>query len=117
MIMYGMRLCELHAIQFLFNKNIDIMAKKQFYKVADDDGVVIYDESDDFDPVEDEVSDNGLMTNEEIFTDEYMDEYARKMDAKIARMKRNDWITSIGVILFVIALIVGFSTLIWHIKT
>ena len=93
------------------------MEKRNFYNVEDEDCVIIYDESDDLDPSEEEISDNGLMTNEEIFTDEYMDEYARRMDAKIARMKRNDWITSIGVILFVIALIVGFSTLIWHIKT
>lgn len=93
------------------------MEKRNFYNVEDEDCVIIYDESDDLDPSEDEISDNGLMTNEEIFTDEYMDEYARRMDAKIARIKRNDKITSIGIILFVITLVVGFSTLIWHIKT
>lgn len=93
------------------------MNMKKFHKIEDEEGVVIYDESDDYDPAENEISDNAMTTNEEIFTDEYMDEYARKMDAKIARMKRNDKITSVGVILFVIILVVGFSTLIWHLKT
>lgn len=80
--------------------------------VEDEDGIVIYDESDDYDPAEgDDVeedesaeSEEGfrLMTNKEIFTEEYMEEYARKMDAKIAKEKRTDRLISVGVILAII---------------
>lgn len=64
-----------------------------------------------FDPTDDmfddEVVDPGhhLKTNEEIFTDEYMQDFAAKMDAKIAREKRQDKLISVGVILGCIILI------------
>ncbi len=86
--------------------------KDKFDKI-EEDGVVIYDESDDYDPGEDEENlcentDDGefrLLTNEEIFTDEYMQEYARKMDAQIAKENRYQLLISVcvvvGVILFI----------------
>lgn len=85
--------------------------KKNKFDIVEDDDVVIYDESDDYDPGEDsaETGEFRLMTNEEIFTDEYMQDYAAKMDAKIAREKRNDRLISIaviiGIILFVAAVV------------
>ena len=83
--------------------------KENFYLV-EEDGVVIFDKSDDYDPgeVEANQSEAGsfrLMTNEEIFTDEYMQEYAREMDNQIAREKRNQRLISIGVIATVILFI------------
>lgn len=85
---------------------------KKKFDVIEEDGVVIYDESDDYDAGEDEVTETDkfrLKTNEEIFTDEYMLDYAEKMDAKIAREKRMDHIISasviIGIVLY-IALVV-----------
>lgn len=77
------------------------MAKREF-DIIEEDGVIIYDASDDYDPGEDEQTQTDgefrLMTNEEIFTDEYMREYDRKMEAKIAREKRTQRLTSIGVV-------------------
>lgn len=86
--------------------------KKEF-DIIEEDGIVIYDESDDYDPGEDEVNSSEntetgsfrLMTNEEIFTDEYMQEYARKMDAQIAKEKREQRLISVGVIAAVILFI------------
>lgn len=57
-----------------------------------------------FDPTDDlandEVIDSGhhLMTNEEIFTEEYMLDFSEKMDAKIAAKKLNQWIVSVCII-------------------
>ncbi len=90
---------------------------KDKFDVIEEDGVVIYDESDDYDPGEDEDNpcentDEGefrLLTNEEIFTDEYMQEYARKMDAQIAKEKRYQRLISIGVVVGVI-LFIAFVT-------
>lgn len=77
------------------------MVKREF-DIIEEDGVILYDESDDYDPGEDEPNSNDggfrLMTNEEIFTDEYMREYDRKMEAKIAKEKRTQRLISIGVI-------------------
>ena len=88
------------------------MANRKFEIVEDEEGVVIYDESDDYDPGEDETEEGfRLMTNEEIFTDEYMQEYARRMDAKIAVEKRNDRLVSAAVILGTI-LVVSLITII-----
>ena len=83
--------------------------KENFYLV-EEDGVVIFDKSDDYDPGEVEVNQSEpdsfrLMTNEEIFTDEYMQEYARKMDNQIAREKRLQRLISVGVIAAVILFI------------
>ena len=73
------------------------------FETIEEDGIVIYDESDDYDPGEDEncASEDGgfrLMDNEEIFSDEYMREYDRKMDAKKTKEKRVQRLISIGVI-------------------
>lgn len=86
------------------------------FEVIEEDGVVIFDESDDYDPGEDEIkqSEPGgfrLMTNEEIFTDEYMEEYAKKMDGQIAREQRTQRLISVGVIVTVV-LFIGLITFI-----
>lgn len=78
------------------------MSEKKF-ETIEEDGVIIYDESDDYAPDEDDASEFRLMTNEEIFTDEYIRDYAARMDAKIAREKRIHRLISIGVILGIIA--------------
>lgn len=80
---------------------------KRKYDIVEENGVVVYDGSDDYDPGQDEINDNefNLMTNEEIFTDEYMQKYSERMDAKIARNRRNDRLMSVGVIIAVIVFI------------
>lgn len=84
---------------------------KEKFEIIEEDDIVIYDESDDYDPGEDteeNTSDDNefhLMTNEEIFTDEYMDNYIQRMDKKIADEKKYDNITSVCVILGCILLI------------
>ncbi len=79
------------------------------FEIVEEDGVVVYDESDDYDPGEDEpIKTEGgfrLPENEEIFTDEYMQNFANKMDAKIAREKSSQRLISILVIIGVIAYI------------
>lgn len=74
------------------------------------------DEDEDFcdptdDMFDDEVIDpeNLLLSNEEIFTDEYMQDFAEKMDAKIAREKKIDRLISIGVILGCVSVVVLIS--------
>lgn len=86
----------------------------------DEDGTIIYDGSDDYDPGEDEgcryenASDGfRLKTNEEIFTEEYMLDFAEKMDAKIVRFKRNQRIISACVIVSIILYIILLIYLIW----
>lgn len=88
--------------------------KDKEFEIIEEDGVVIYDESDDYDPGEEEdiqTEPGGfrLMSNEEIFTDEYMRNYAKKMDEQIAREKRNQRLISVGVIVAII-LYIGFIT-------
>lgn len=63
------------------------------------------------DMFDDEVIDPGnlLMSNEEIFTDEYMQVFAEKMDAKIAKEKKIDRLISIGVILGCVSVVVLIS--------
>lgn len=64
---------------------------KRIYDIEEDaEGIVVYDESDDFDPAE-----GGA---DETFTDEYMLAFAEKMDAQIVLEKRNDKMISVGVI-------------------
>ena len=87
---------------------------KNQFDVIEKDGVVIYDESDDYDPGEDETTQSEadgfrLLTNEEIFTDEYMQNYAKKMDAQIDREKRIQRLISVGVIVAVILFVVLIS--------
>ena len=87
---------------------------KKKFDLIEEDGVVIYDESDDFDPGLEEATQTEeggfrMRTNEEIFTDEYMQDYARKMDNQIAREKRIQRIISVGVIVAVIMFIGLFS--------
>lgn len=79
------------------------MSRKDF-NIIEEDGVIIYDESDDYDPGENDIEHSQcgefhLMTNEEIFTDEYMQEYAERMNAKIRRERRVQRLISIGVII------------------
>lgn len=64
-----------------------------------------FDQTDDL--FDDEVVDPGhhLKTNEEIFTDAYMQDFAAKMDAQIAREKRLNKSISVGVILGCIIII------------
>ena len=83
---------------------------KEEFELIEENGVVIYDESDDYAPEDAEATQteeggSRMMTNEEIFTDEYMQEYARKMDNQIASEKRNQRLISIGVIATVILFI------------
>lgn len=74
--------------------------KKDMKKVCDDatlrdeDGIILFDASDDGN---DEDRDNG-----DVFSQEYMLEFARKHDAEIARNKRIDRLVSVGVILGII---------------
>ncbi len=126
------------------------MESNKNYIVEDEDGVVLYDETDDQDldveensvekgqtaslrqgenklsPAEEEgfvltdveeipmrgiVKDKDgyrLRTNEEIFTDEYMQEYDRYITEKKEKKKRIDNITSVGVIIFCIGTIIFF---------
>lgn len=85
---------------------------KKRFDMVEEDGVVIYDESDDYDPGEEtlgyDVSEEGdfrLMTNEEIFTDEYMRNFAKKMDEEIARERCRQRLISVGVITAIILFI------------
>lgn len=82
---------------------------KNDFEIVEEDGIVIYDQSDDYDPGEDEdiKTEDGfiLPDNEEIFTDEYMQDFAQKMDAKIAREKRTQRLVSICVVIGIIAYI------------
>lgn len=82
---------------------------KNDFEIVEEDGIVIYDQSDDYDPGEDEDintdDDFILPDNEEIFTDEYMQDFAQKMDAKIAREKRTQRLVSICVVIGIIAYI------------
>lgn len=80
----------------------------------EEDGVVIYDESDDYSDdelyVQDENGKYRQMTNEDIFTDEYMQEFDRKMDAEFDKEKRQQHWVSVGVILGCI-MTIGLITL------
>lgn len=86
--------------------------KKEFDVIRDEDGIIIYDESDDYSD-DDLTDENGfiLKSNEEIFTDEYMLDYAEKMDAKIAHEKKIQRWISVGVIVGCIMLVALFSVL------
>lgn len=85
------------------------MKRHKQFLVEEEDGVVIYDESDDYDPGEDEeIKTEGgfqLPDNEEIFTDEYMQDFSKKMDTKIALEKRTQRLISVCVIIGIIAYI------------
>ena len=78
------------------------MSERKF-ETIEEDGIIIYDESDDYVPEEDDDSEFLLLTNEEIFTDDYMSNYSDRMDAKITREKRVQRLVSLGVVLAVIA--------------
>ena len=102
---------------------------KEKYIVEDEDGIVVYDETDDHaeddyavvddsseshiavdpNPIVNGIRMTGfikdhdgyrLKTNEEIFTDEYMQEFDRYITEKKAKQKRTDRTVSILVILF-----------------
>lgn len=78
---------------------------KNFEVVRDEDGIIVYDESDDY--FDDETA--TLCDDEEIFTDEYMLAFAEKSDAEIAREKRVQRWISIGVIVGIILLAALFT--------
>lgn len=82
------------------------------FTIVEEDGIVIYDESDDYDPAEDNISESSLKTNEEIFTEEYMMKFSQEMDYKIVREKRNQRLVSISVI-FTIILYISLLTYIF----
>lgn len=74
--------------------------------ITDNDGVVIYDPSDDMDDsaiIQEADGTYRLLENEEIFTDEYMQEFDRRQEAKQAKMRRDDRIISVCVIASIIA--------------
>ena len=77
------------------------MAERKF-EILEEDRIIVYDETDDYDPGEEETSEFHLITNEEIFTEEYMQDYSAKMDAKIAREKRTQGLISAGVIIAIV---------------
>lgn len=92
------------------------MKKKEFDRI-EVDGITVYDESDDY--CEDEVAATDgfrLKTNEEIFTDEYMQDFATKMDTKIAREKRQNELISIGVILGCIIIVGVFCLYAYYVN-
>ena len=80
-----------------------------------DDNTTSYIDEEFFDPTDDNFDDmviapeHFLKTNEEIFTDKYMQDFAAKMDAKIARERRMDKCISAGVILGCIFTVALFS--------
>lgn len=90
---------------------------KNKFEIIEEEDIVIFDESDDYDPGEDEIiqSENNedgnfrLLTNEEIFTDEYMQNYAKKMDEQIAREERIQRLISVGVIVGIVLFIAVVS--------
>lgn len=90
---------------------------KKKFNMIEEENIVIYDEGDDYDPGEDEIiqSENNedgsfrLLTNEEIFTDEYMQNYAKKMDKHIAREKRIQRLISVGVVVGIVLFITVVS--------
>lgn len=67
--------------------------------VVEEDGVVLYDASDD----KEESHTFGLKDNRDIFTQEYMEAFAAESDAKNARLRRNDRLVSVGMILGIVA--------------
>lgn len=67
----------------------------------DEDGIMLYDATDD----QDDINVAGLKDNREIFTDEYMEAFVREADAKNARLKRNERIVSVGVIISIVTFI------------
>lgn len=70
----------------------------------DNDGIILYDSTDDAD--ESEVT----AEEENIFTDEYMRAFADAEERKIRRMKRIDRMVSVGVI---VGIVLFVSLLCW----
>lgn len=70
----------------------------------DEDGIILYDSTDD--------ADEGEVTSEEenIFTDEYMRAFADEEERKIKRMKRIDRMVSVSVIVGIVTFV---SLLCW----
>lgn len=78
------------------------MMKDKFSIVTDDDGIVVYDNSDDFDPEEMQVLDE----DDELDTDYLLRETARQ-EARHAEESRRQRYISVGVIATVIIFIAG----------
>lgn len=70
----------------------------------DEDGIILYDSTDDMD--ENEVP----AEDDDIFTDEYMLALADTEERKIARMKRIDRMVSVGVI---VGIVLFVALLVW----
>lgn len=84
------------ASQYSTKKDTPVERRLHMLNDTDDE---FFDPTDD--QFDDEVADPGhhLKTNEEIFTDEYMQDFAAKMDAKIAREKQLNKRISVDVII------------------
>ena len=69
---------------------------QMFMTERDEDGIILYDSTDDAD--ESEVMSEG----EDIFTDEYLRAFADEEERKIKRMKRIERMVSVGVIVGIV---------------
>ena len=78
------------------------MGKDKFKVVEDEEGIVIYDESDDYDPGEEQIIDD----DDELDYD-YIRRYEKMQENQQTEEKRQQRWVSIGVIVSVIAFIIG----------
>lgn len=85
------------------------MVKEKFEVVEDKDGIVIYDESDDYDPGEEQIIDE----DDELDID-YILREAKRQEAQAAEEKRKQRWVSAGVIVAVVAFIAGICY--WQFK-
>lgn len=87
----------------------------QIQKLEEEPNISDFSDEEFCDPTDDMFDDevidpgNHLKSNEEIFTDKYMQDFAEKMDAGIAREKRFNRFISIGEILSCIFIVGLFS--------
>lgn len=72
----------------------DMKKESEDLTMRDDDGIIIHD------PTDDDLGD--YRDNSDVFTQEYMLEFARRHDAEIARNRRIDRLVSVSVILSII---------------
>lgn len=101
------------ALHYSPKKDAPVERRLQMLNDTDDE---FFNPTDDM--FDDEIVDPGhhLKTNEEIFTDEYMRDFAAKMDAKIAREKRQNKLITLGVILGCIIIIGVFCLYAYYVN-